>query len=424
MTTNPWNRPDDDGPDARAGYQAWQEPGDSGRYANRPYAGSRGFPGGQNPATYREDRFTESRYGAGGYGDTAYARTPAGQGRDDDAGRYDDGDGYDAPRYQQRDDYQQPDYERGRYERGGDRRDGYGSDAGDDDQRDAARYEEPPREPRDDAPKPNGRAGRNLPAAIGVGLGLGAVLVASLLFLKVAFVVIVGVAVLLGLRELSGAMRNADITMPLIPVAAGAVGMVVAAYTGGPQALVIALALTVFVTLVWRMAEGAERFLRDATAGVFAAVYVPFLASFAVLLVAPHDGPQRALLFLILTVCSDTGGYAAGVLGGRHPMAPRISPKKSWEGLAGSVIVAGAGGAIGIHFLLSGSMIEGVITGLAAVASATLGDLIESVMKRDIGVKDMGTLLPGHGGIMDRLDSLLATAPVVWLLLTVFVPPS
>jgi phosphatidate cytidylyltransferase len=290
-----------------------------------------------------------------------------------------------------------------------------------------APYRQPVQAPPAAAPtgtKPAaGRAGRNLPAAIGVGVTLGGVLVASLLVKKVAFVVIAAVAIVIAVKELSDALRVKDIRMPLPPVAAGAVGMLVAAYTGGAQALCAALALTVLVVLIWRMAEGQENFLRDATAGTFAAVYVPFLAGFAILMVAaPHDGPKRVLLFLILVVCSDTGGYTAGVLGGRHPMAPRISPKKSWEGLAGSLVTAAAGGAVGMHLMLHHAWWQGAVVGVAAVASATLGDLAESMIKRDLGIKDMGKLLPGHGGIMDRLDSILATAPVVWLLLTIFIP--
>jgi phosphatidate cytidylyltransferase len=119
-------------------------------------------------------------------------------------------------------------------------------------------------------------------------------------------------------------------------------------------------------------------------------------------------------------VCNDTGGYASGVLFGRHPMAPKISPKKSWEGLGGSIVLAGAAGAVGMDLMLHGKPWQGAVLGVAVVASATLGDLCESMIKRDLGIKDMGNLLPGHGGIMDRLDSLLPTAPVVYLLLSLF----
>jgi phosphatidate cytidylyltransferase len=275
-------------------------------------------------------------------------------------------------------------------------------------------------EPPKGAPS-NGRAGRNLPAAIGVGVTLGGAVVASLLIVKVAFVGFVALAACVACRELATALRTNGTRVPLLPLLVGAIGLQVAAYTGGAQAVGVALALLVLVVLVWRMAEGAENFLRDATAGMFVAVYVPFLASFAALMTAESDGPRRVIVFFLVTAGSDTGGYAAGVLsGGRHPMAPTISPKKSWEGLVGSLVTAAAAGAVAMHFLLHGQFWQGAVVGLCAVASATLGDLAESMIKRDLGIKDMGNLLPGHGGLMDRMDSLVATAPVVWLLLAVF----
>jgi phosphatidate cytidylyltransferase len=161
------------------------------------------------------------------------------------------------------------------------------------------------------------------------------------------------------------------------------------------------------------------------TAGVFAAVYIPFLASFVAAMLSPADGARRVLTFVILTICSDIGGYFAGITfgrGGRHPMAPAISPKKTWEGFAGSAAACLAGGALCLTLLLHGHAWQGLLTGAAAVLAATLGDLAESMIKRDLDLKDMGTLLPGHGGILDRLDSLLVCAPVVWLLLQAFVP--
>jgi len=270
--------------------------------------------------------------------------------------------------------------------------------------------------------RPSGRAGRNLPAAIGVGLGLGALIVASLLLFKPAFMALVVLVAVLGARELYTAFQERGIRFPLVPVVVGGVGMIVVAYYRGEGALAAALALTTVAVAVWRLTDAAEGYLRDTSAGIFAAVYVPFLAGFASLLTAADHGAQRALVFLILVVCNDTGGYAAGVLAGRHPMAPSISPKKSWEGLGGSLLTSGAAGAITLVTMLHGKAWQGAVLGVAVVASATLGDLCESMIKRDLGIKDMGTLLPGHGGIMDRLDSLLPTAPVVWLLLSLFVP--
>ncbi len=207
-------------------------------------------------------------------------------------------------------------------------------------------------------------------------------------------------------------------------MALGAVIMLWQAWSYGADDMVVAFLLTIVAAYVWRLIEGAKGYLRDLAATTFALVYVPFLASFAVLLAVPGDGARRVLAFAATVACSDIGGYAAGVLTGKHPMAPTISPKKSWEGFAGSVTACVGGGLIFVTVLLHAAWWQGVLYGLAVVCSATIGDLGESMVKRDLGIKDMGTLLPGHGGLMDRLDSLLPTAPVAWFLLTKFVPPS
>ena len=269
-------------------------------------------------------------------------------------------------------------------------------------------------------PKATGRAGRNLPAATGVGIGLGGVIVASLLVQKVAFLAVIAVAAMLALHELGTALRERGIVLPFVPAAVGGLGILAAAYFSGEGALAAVLALTVVAMLVWRLVDGSEGYLRDVSAGIFAVVYIPFLAGFAALLTAQHQGAQRVILFLILVVCNDTGGYASGVLFGRHPLAPKISPKKSWEGLGGSIVLAGGAGALAMDFMLHGQPWQGAVLGVAVVATATLGDLCESMIKRDLGIKDMGNLLPGHGGIMDRMDSLLPSAPVVYLLLSLF----
>ena len=267
-----------------------------------------------------------------------------------------------------------------------------------------------------------GRAGRNLKAAFGVGVSLGAVILLTLYTWKVAFVGVVAIAIVLGLWELANALGAARIRVPIVPVVIGAVAMLVAAYTGGPEPLLVALAITVLGVLAWRLPEGRDGFVRDVTAGMFAAVYVPFLAGFAVLLLRPDDGPDRVVVFILVTVLSDVGGYVAGVLLGRHPMAPRVSPKKSWEGFVGSIVFSAVGGAVVVPWLVDGSRAEGVAVGVALMLAATLGDLGESMIKRDLDIKDMGQLLPGHGGIMDRLDSLLPAAPVAFLLLAWLVP--
>ncbi|MEU6946093.1 phosphatidate cytidylyltransferase [Streptomyces sp. NPDC046316] len=266
-------------------------------------------------------------------------------------------------------------------------------------------------------------AGRDLGAAIGVGVGLGAVIIASLFIWKAAFVGVIAVAVVVGLWELTSRLQERKgIKAPLVPLAVGGAAMVVAGYVRGAEGAWVAMALTALAVLVWRMTERPEGYLKDVTAGVFAAFYVPFLATFVALMLTADDGAERVLTFLLLTVVSDTGAYAIGWRFGKHKLAPRISPGKTREGLVGAVTFAMAAGALCMEFLIDGgSWWQGLLLGLAVAASATLGDLGESMIKRDLGIKDMGTLLPGHGGIMDRLDSLLPTAPVVWLLLVLFV---
>lgn len=274
------------------------------------------------------------------------------------------------------------------------------------------------------APAPQKKsAGRDLGAAIGVGVGLGAVIIASLFVVKAVFVGVIAVAVVVGLWELTSRLEERKgIKAPIVPLAVGGAAMVVAGYVRGPEGAWVAMALTALAVLVWRMTEPPEGYLKDVTAGVFAAFYVPFLATFVALMLTADDGAWRVLTFLLLTVVSDTGAYAVGWRFGTHKLAPRISPGKTREGLFGAVSFAMVAGALCMQFLIDdGSWWQGLILGLAVAASATLGDLGESMIKRDLGIKDMGTLLPGHGGIMDRLDSLLPTAPVVWLLLVLFV---
>lgn len=268
-----------------------------------------------------------------------------------------------------------------------------------------------------------GRAGRNLPAAIGVGVGLALLILIPLYSpYRWLFVGVIVAAIAIGTWEIVGALRTLGAQPPLVPLLAGGAAMVVLAYRSGADALFIALVLTVLGCLVWRLADPAEGFLRDVAAATFTAAYVPFLAGFAALLTVPDDGARRVTTFIAVVVCSDVGGYAAGVLLGKHQMAPTVSPKKSWEGFAGSLVACAVAGAVLFVTLFDASPLLGVVYGLAVVGVATLGDLGESMVKRDIGIKDMGTLLPGHGGVMDRLDSLLPVAPVAWLLLTAFVP--
>jgi phosphatidate cytidylyltransferase len=267
------------------------------------------------------------------------------------------------------------------------------------------------------------RAGRDLVAAITVGVGMGVVILASLLLERHFFIGVLAVSTAVATWELAGALRRgAGIAVPLPVLLAGGQAMVWLSWPFRLQGLAAAFAVTALAVLLWRMRAGSEHYVRDVAAGLFTAAYVPLFCSFAVLMVVADDGLARVLTFLICGVASDVGGYAAGVLLGRHPMAPTISPKKSWEGFAGSQLAGMAAGALSVHLLLGGAWWAGALTGALLVTCATLGDLIESMVKRDLGIKDMGTLLPGHGGLLDRMDSLLPTAVVAWALLSVVVP--
>ncbi|GAA4367314.1 phosphatidate cytidylyltransferase [Nocardioides caricicola] len=275
--------------------------------------------------------------------------------------------------------------------------------------------------------KDHGRAGRDLPAAIGSAVVLVAAIVLSLLFWKTAFMVIVAIAVVVAIWELHRGLLAKDIDIPEQPLMLGGVVMVVVAYFWGAPALVTATAVTALITMLWLLRRGVDGYVQNSTAAVFSLIYVPFLGSFVALLLAEGEGPnggglndpgvQGIITFIAITVASDTGGYVAGVLFGKHPMAPVISPKKSWEGFAGSAVFCLVAGWALVVFLLDGDWWVGLLLGAIAVVMATLGDLCESVIKRDLGIKDMSNVIPGHGGLMDRLDSLLATVAPIWLVL-------
>lgn len=268
----------------------------------------------------------------------------------------------------------------------------------------------------------SGRAGRNLPAAIGVGLVLGGSVIASLFLWRPAFLAIAALAVVVGTWEMVRAVRLGGLRPPLVPLLVGGAMMVTLAWFGGASVLPLGLIATAVAVLVWRLADGATGYQRDVTVAMLIATYVPFLASFAVLLARPEDGHLRVLAALGGVVLSDTGGYVTGVFLGRRPMAPSVSPKKSWEGFAGSVLFTAGGEAVILHYLFGAALWQGALFGLAVSVAAVLGDLAESLLKRDLGVKDMSNLLPGHGGLMDRLDSILLAAPVAYAVLVFVVP--
>ncbi len=265
---------------------------------------------------------------------------------------------------------------------------------------------------------PKSKAGRNLPAAIAVGVGLGGLIIASLVFYKYLFAVLVTVAMLIAVWELYNAFLHNDIKIARTPLYVVAIVGPTLAYLYGVTAHLAVFGAFVVVALMWRIRRGTEGYVADATGSLFVGFYLLFMVGFVMLMLREPDGVTRIVAFIAITICNDIGGYAAGVLFGKHPIAPQISPKKSWEGFAGSVIMQVA---VAIPIFIIGfdeQWWKGVIFGVVMSITATAGDFIESAVKRDLDVKDMSNILPGHGGLMDRLDSLIPNAFVAWALLT------
>ena len=263
----------------------------------------------------------------------------------------------------------------------------------------------------------NRRAGRKLGPSILVSLSLVALIWVSLAVQPIIFAGVVTLAVILGIREISRAFAAANTNISTNALIAAAIGLSVATWFDGVEGLAVATAVALPILLINLLRRGPEGFVRSATAMTLALIYLPFLAGFIILLGHDDKGLEQVMTFVILVGCNDTFGYFIGVLIGKHPMAPTISPKKSWEGLAGSIVFTMLGGALMFHYVLDVKWFIGSLVGLLIVFTATSGDLIESAMKRDLHLKDMGSLLPGHGGILDRLDSVLLSAPALWLAL-------
>ena len=292
--------------------------------------------------------------------------------------------------------------------------------SGTDGARRASKTPKPLKAPK--APAKVSKAGRNLPAAIAVGVILVAALLAALLFFPFGIVAIATVFAAVGVWEVSRALEVRGIKVPMVPVLVGTVALPFAAYFGGSESLAFALVATVVAILLWRTIDTAEDAVRSVLAGIFVVLWVPFLLSFAMLLLGEPSGQVRVAILLLLVVSNDTFGYLVGALFGKHPMAPKISPKKSWEGFAGSAAGATVVGIVAALFFLDQPWWFGLVLAVATVAAATAGDFSESMIKRELGVKDMSNLLPGHGGVMDRLDSVVFAAPVVFLLSVLLVP--
>jgi len=272
------------------------------------------------------------------------------------------------------------------------------------------------------ASKPS-RAGRNLPAAIAVGCFLGFGIIAVLAYVPRVWVVVVAVAMAIATHEVVSRLREAGYVIPIWPLLIGGQAMIWLTWPFGTTGALGAFGATVLVCFIWRLlAEGLmstpQNYLRDISVTVFLAAWIPLFGAFGALLIYPDDGWARVFCMLLAVVFSDIGGYTAGVLFGKHPMVPAISPKKSWEGFTGSLLCGTTAAVLAVTFLMHQPAWVGIPLGIFLVVTGTLGDLVESQFKRDLGIKDMGTLLPGHGGLMDRIDSILPSAAATWIVLT------
>ncbi|MGV0813862.1 phosphatidate cytidylyltransferase [Mycolicibacterium boenickei] len=271
--------------------------------------------------------------------------------------------------------------------------------------------------------KKQSRAGRNLPAAIAVGVVLGAMAIGTLLFAPIWWLPLLAVAIAIATHEVIRRLREHGYALPTVPLLLGGQAMIWLTWPYGAAGLLGAYGGTIVVCMVWRLVgQGLDQqpvnYLRDIAATVLLATWVPLFAAFTALLIFADHGGARVFTIIVTVVFADIGGYVAGVLFGKHLLARAISPKKSWEGLGGSLVFGIAAAVLSVAFLLDKPAWVGVPLGLLLVITGVLGDLVESQIKRDLGIKDMGTLLPGHGGIMDRIDAMLPSAVVGWIVLT------
>ncbi|ROP60553.1 phosphatidate cytidylyltransferase [Curtobacterium sp. PhB115] len=268
------------------------------------------------------------------------------------------------------------------------------------------------------------RTGRNLPAAIGIALAFAVVMLGTLLIWTPSFMVVAAFLLGVGVYELTSAMRFAGRDVPRIPSVAVAIAIVPAAFLYGQIAALFTLLGGIVLIILWRLVEvavtrpkpPAGNVARDLTNGLFVQAYISLLGACVVLLSAQPQGNLWVIAFILVVVAVDTGAYATGLNLGKHPMAPRISPKKTWEGFAGSVAASIVVGILVTWLMLGLPWWTGVVLGVLISGSATLGDLTESMIKRDLGIKDISSFLPGHGGLLDRIDSILPSAAVAYVL--------
>jgi phosphatidate cytidylyltransferase len=298
---------------------------------------------------------------------------------------------------------------------------------------DAPQHGASPAEPSRGRTADTARFGRNLPVAIASGVALAAVFFTTLFLSPLAFLAFIGVLSSIALLELDGAFRAHGLR-PATPITIGLGWLLLfGAYLGGAPAQSLGLVLLVLGSLAWalldpgrreretsaeaRGALGVGRITGNVGATCLMTLWVPFLASFVGLLLARDDGAWYVMAAVALAVTNDIGAFGFGSRFGRNKMAPSVSPGKSWEGFAGGVATVLLISALVTARVPGFDLTLALVFGLGVAIAATLGDLSESLVKRDLGVKDLGTIIPGHGGIMDRVDAIIFALPTAHLVL-------
>jgi phosphatidate cytidylyltransferase len=263
----------------------------------------------------------------------------------------------------------------------------------------------------------NKRAGRKLFTSLFIALILLAIIFTSMALLPVAFALVVALAFAISIHELVVAYRGSGIYPPGPLMIISGLSLYLIAWWRGDNGLFVALPVVAIINLIWLLKRGPSEYASRASASILMLLYLGLLPSFIFLLARDSDGFALISILVILVGVNDTFAYIAGVLLGKHKMAPRLSPKKSWEGFFGGLVATVIASSAAFHYLLERSWWIGALMGLVGVIAATFGDLIESALKRDFGIKDMSSFLPGHGGMLDRLDSATFTASALWIFL-------
>ena len=263
----------------------------------------------------------------------------------------------------------------------------------------------------------NKKAGRKLIPSILVGLALLGIIFSTIAFVPFLFALFVLIAVLLALHELSAAFNARELKVNFTHLSIATTAVIASSWFAGLPGLAISIVASIIGLLLLQLLNGTTGFVKNATATTFALMYPGFISGFIFLLARSGDGFAYISLLVITVGLNDTFAYLTGVLIGKQPMAPKISPKKTWEGFIGGLIFAATGSAFAFNYLLDQELWVGALAGVIGALAATTGDLIESAIKRDLSLKDMGTLLPGHGGMLDRLDAALITAPIFWCII-------